>query len=138
MPPRKLAHQFAAVGNRCTKPVELLSIYPTLTEVCRLPGKPKQLEGHSLVPLLKDADANWPYFAITTHDGDNHAVRDDRYRYIRYADGSEELYDIDTDPNEWENLARDPKMKSVIARLAKAVPTNVADPPRPATKKSKN
>ncbi|MCH7725224.1 MAG: sulfatase, partial [Planctomycetes bacterium] len=130
VPPRKLAHQFAAVGNRCAKPVELLSIYPTLIEVCRLPGKPKQLEGHSLVPLLKDADANWPHFAITTHDGDNHAVRDDRYRYIRYADGSEELYDIDTDPNEWENLARDPKMKSVIARLAKAVPTNVADPPR--------
>ena len=56
----------------------------------------------------------------------NHAVRSDRWRYIRYADGSEELYDHDTDPNEWINLAADERLAQVIASHRKWVPETEA------------
>jgi hypothetical protein len=52
----------------------------------------------------------------------NHAVRDERWRYIRYADGSQELYDHQTDPNEWTNLANKPELTEVIARLKQYLP----------------
>jgi hypothetical protein len=41
-------------------------------------------------------------------------VRSEDWRYIRYADGSEELYDHRTDPNEWTNLAGYPRFAQVI------------------------
>ena len=87
----------------CSKPAELLDIYPTLLELTGLPTK-DDLEGHSLVPQLKDAKAIRPWPAITTHNHDNHGIRSEHWRFIRYADGSEELYDLRDDPNEWTNL----------------------------------
>jgi arylsulfatase A-like enzyme len=97
----------------CGKPAELLDIYPTLLELCGLP-KNKKLEGHSLVPQLKDANAprKWP--AITTHNHDNHGVRSEHWSFIQYADGTQELYDMRKDPHEWNNLAKDPKYSDVI------------------------
>ena len=97
----------------CGKPAELLDIYPTLLELCGLP-KNKKLEGHSLVPQLKDANAprKWP--AITTHNHDNHGVRSEHWSFIQYADGAQELYDMRKDPHEWNNLAKDPKYAEVI------------------------
>ncbi len=108
-------------GARCGKPAELLDIYPTLGELCGLPKK-DGLEGHSLVPQLKNANAprEWP--AITTHNHDNHGVRSEKWRYIRYADGSEELYDMVDDANEWKNLAKDPKYREVIGSHRKYLP----------------
>jgi len=104
------------------KPVELLSIYPTLIEVCRLSAR-DGLEGRSLVPLITDADAaDWRYPAVTTWAKNNHAVRSERWRYIRYRDDSEELYDHDADPNEWRNLAGDTKYADVIAAHRKWLP----------------
>jgi arylsulfatase A-like enzyme len=106
------------------KPVELLSIYPTLIELCGLSPNPL-LEGVSLRPLLENPNAHWEHVAITTLGQNNHAVRDDRWRYIHYADGSEELYDHQTDPNEWNNLASmkpAPSHARVIARLKKHLP----------------
>ena len=92
------------IKGKTNKPVELLSLYPTLIDLCELPGNPK-LEGVSLKPLLQDPKADWKHVAISTLGQNNHAVRDERWRYIRYADGSEELYDHQNDPNEWNNLA---------------------------------
>ncbi len=92
------------VKAQTDQPVELLSIYPTLIELCGLPANPK-LEGVSLRPLLDNPEADWEHVALSTLGQNNHAVRDQRWRYIRYADGSEELYDHRTDPNEWINLA---------------------------------
>ena len=106
---------------RCSQPAELLDIYPTLVDLCGL-EKRNDLEGHSLLPQLRDSGAKRPWPAITTHNQGNHTIRSDRWRYIRYADGSEELYDMQSDPNEWTNLASDPKYKEVVAQHKKWLP----------------
>ncbi|MFT5469153.1 MAG: arylsulfatase A-like enzyme [Verrucomicrobiales bacterium] len=111
-------------AGKSGKPVELLSIYPTLVDLCGLPQNPK-LDGVSLRPLLENPDAPWEHVAISTLGQNNHAVRDERWRYIRYVDGSEELYDHQTDPDEWYNLAEGeptPEHASVIARLREHFP----------------
>ena len=114
---------------QCAQPAELLDIYPTLVKLCGLPAK-SGLEGHSLMPQLKDAAVPRPWPAITTHNVGNHTVRTERWRYIRYADGSEELYDMPTDPHEWTNLAKDVKYADVIRDLAHWLPA-VNTPPVP-------
>ena len=99
--------------------------YPTLLELWVLPT-PDGVEGTSLGPLLKDPQASWSLPAITTYQRNNHAVRSEHWRYIRYSDGSEELYDHRTDPHEWTNVAARPEHRAVIAEHAKWLPaTNV-------------
>jgi arylsulfatase A-like enzyme len=110
-----------AAGGRCSSPAELLDLYPTLVELCGLPANPA-VEGHSLVPQLKDAGAPRAFPAVTTHGPDNHAVRSAAWRYIRYADGSQELYDEKADPNEWTNLAGDARYAGVIREHARGLP----------------
>ncbi len=68
----------------------MLDLYPTLVDMAGLPEK-EGLQGHSLVPQLKDPDAGRRWPAITTHNQGNHTIRTERWRYIRYANGSEEL-----------------------------------------------
>ncbi|MHC4800214.1 MAG: sulfatase, partial [Planctomycetota bacterium] len=80
----------AKAKSLCHQTVSLLDIYPTLIELCSLAPK-EELEGKSLVRLLKKPDAQWNRPVITTHGRNNHAVRDQRWRYIRYSDGNEEL-----------------------------------------------
>jgi arylsulfatase A-like enzyme len=117
-------------AGRSTRPVELLSIYPTLIDLAKLSPN-DELEGVSLRPLLENPEASWDHAAITTYKKNNHAVRTERWRYIRYADGTEELYDHQSDPNEWNNLAADPRYASVIADLKTHLPrTNVKQFPR--------
>lgn len=108
-------------AGRCTKPVELLDIYPTLIELCGLAQR-NDLEGVSLLPQLKKASAKRERPAITSHNQGNHAVRSERWRYIRYADGSEELYDLREDPDEWTNLAGDRKHARVLAEHRRWLP----------------
>ena len=103
-------------------PVDFMTIYPTLTDLCGIP-KPPHVEGRSLRPLLADAAAKWDEPALTTFRFQNHAARSAGHRYIRYADGSEELYDETADPNEWTNLAGKPELSGVKSDLAKAFPT---------------
>ena len=104
-----------------TRPAELLDLYPTLMELSGLVA-PANLEGHSLAALLKNPQAARAWPAITTHNRDNHAVRSERWRYIRYADGSTELYDMRKDPNEWTNLAQDNRYAGVIKAHARWLP----------------
>ncbi len=121
---------FAGPGiaaGRCTQPAELLDMYPTLLELCSMP-KNDRLEGHSLMPQLKNAAAKREWPAITTHNHDNHGIRSEKWRYIRYADGSEELYDMQRDPNEWHNLAGDDQYAEVIATHKKFLPQVNAKP----------
>jgi arylsulfatase A-like enzyme len=114
-------------GARCRRPAELLDIYPTLVELAGLPER-VGLEGISLVPQLKDANAPRERPAVTTHNHDNHGVRSEDWRYIRYADGSEELYDMAKDPNEWQNLAGDPEMAPVLEAHRRWLPPTSASP----------
>jgi arylsulfatase A-like enzyme len=116
-------------GQCCTRPAELLDMYPTLVELCGLAER-DDLEGTSLVPQLRDATAARERPAITSHNQGNHGVRSERWRYIRYADGSEELYDHQNDPQEWTNLAGDPKFASVLDEHRRWLP-EIDVPPAP-------
>jgi arylsulfatase A-like enzyme len=108
-------------GQRCLQPAELLDIYPTLIDLAGAP-KNNKLEGLSLVPQLNDAATKRERPAITSHNQGNHGIRSERWRYIRYADGAEELYDMIADPNEWHNLAAKPEHAAVIAEHKKWLP----------------
>ena len=111
------------------RPVGLVDVYPTLLDLCRLEADPAH-EGHSLAPLLAAPNAPWPHVTRTTFGPGNHAIRSQRWRYIRYADGSEELYDHDKDPNEWHNLAavepRQEEAEAAIRELRAALPEQEA------------
>jgi len=116
---------FAGPGVRpkqiCGKPAELLDIYPTLLDLAGLPANEK-LEGHTLTPQLEDKNAHREWPAITTHNHDNHGIRSENWRYIVYADGTEELYDMKNDPHEWNNVVSKPENKEIIAKLRKYIP----------------
>jgi iduronate 2-sulfatase len=103
------------------KPVELLSIYPTLLELCKLPAYDRN-EGKSLVPLMRNRDNQENHVAITTFGMNNHAVKSQRFRYIQYEDGKEELYDDTNDPNEFENLSGNTSYQDVIGRMKEYLP----------------
>lgn len=108
-------------GQRCTQPAELLDIYPTLIDLCQLPQR-SDLEGISLYPQLQKADTPRERPAITSHNQGNHGIRTEHWRYIRYADGSEELYDTRTDPQEWNNLAGNDGFDDIKAQLRRWIP----------------
>ncbi|QXD33762.1 sulfatase [Candidatus Pelagisphaera phototrophica] len=117
-------------GQICHRPVTLVDLYPTLTELCGLPA-PEHLEGKSLVPLLKKPKSKWDPALITYQQG-NHAVRSDRYRYIKYKNGDEELYDLEEDPNEWTNIAFRKGTAKIMKQHAAWLPTEDTEPIGPA------
>jgi len=119
-------------GGVCRRPVDFLCIYPTLCELAGLPV-PAHVEGRSIVSLLRDPAAAWEFPAISTYGYENHAVRTEDWRYIRYANGDEELYDERKDPYEWTNLARDPEFNAVKKKLAAWLPESAT----PASRKGR-
>jgi arylsulfatase A-like enzyme len=116
----------------CGRTVSLSDVYPTVLDLCGVPMK-AGLEGRSLSPLLSNPRAEWNHPAVTTYGQNNHSVRTERWRYIRYADGSEELYDRSADPMEWTNLAAKSGHEQTIALLRQSLPA-VNEPPSPAAK----
>ncbi|MFN3152964.1 sulfatase-like hydrolase/transferase [Bremerella sp.] len=115
----------------CDQPVNLVSLAPTLFELCGLPAS-KVHNGRSLTPLLKDTDSEWPHVSVTyLHTPGDYGLSDNRWRYVHYANGDEELYDIETDRYEWNNLADDPKYADKLAELRAKGPTQFADKPAP-------
>lgn len=108
-------------GTASERTVDLQSIYPTLTDLAGIPT-PRHVEGKSLRPLLENPQAEWSDPAITTFGYQNHAIRADGWRYIRYANGDEELYDENADPKEWTNLAQRAEFASKKAELAALLP----------------
>lgn len=124
-----LAPGVSRPGTVCERVVSYLDIYPTLVELCGL-APPRHPEGRSLVPLLRDPGAAWDSAAVSTWHPGNHGVRTEGWRYIRYADGSEELYDTRDDPHEWHNRAGDPALSDRKAALARHLPAKDAAPIR--------
>jgi arylsulfatase A-like enzyme len=118
-----------------SRPVNLLSLYPTLIELSGLPAKSDN-HGPSLVPLLEDPAADWNHVSIT-HLGEpgTFGLSAQGWRYLHYANGDEELYDVRNDPYEWTNLAADSKHTDKLAELRALAPKKFAPltPPRDET-----
>jgi arylsulfatase A-like enzyme len=106
------------------KPVNLLDIYPTLASLTGCEPPDGQLEGNDLTVLMRDPEAAWNKTSLTTFGYKNYGVRSERYRYIVYEDGSEELYDHENDKWEWRNLAADPEYAEIKTRMRKELPVH--------------
>ncbi len=118
-----------AGGERIERPVDLVHVLPTLADLCALdvPAAVRaRWDGRSLRPLLASSAAPWDAPALTTYGRGNDSLRTERWRYIRYADGSEELYDHAEDPDEWHNLARDAQTAELRRELAALLPRDPA------------
>ncbi len=112
-------------GLTCSRPVQLLDMYPTLVELCGLPANTMN-EGHSILRLIENPKRSWDHPALSFYGVGNIAIRNDQYRLIQYEDESMELYDMITDPNEWNNLALDATHRPTIDRLKNYIPQNWA------------
>jgi arylsulfatase A-like enzyme len=123
--PMIVAGPGAPAGQRSNRPVGLIDIYPTLLDLTGI-ERAAHLEGRSLTPLLADPAAEWNRPIRTSFGKGNYAVRSNRWRYIRYADGSEELYDRANDPRERHNLAEKDKYDNIKARLREHLPDTAA------------
>ena len=116
--------------STCERTVDLTTVYPTICDLAGLPV-PAHVEGKSIKSLLLDPQTSWDHPAITTWHRNNHAIRTERWRYIRYADGSEELYDHEIDPYEWKNLANDTMLQMTKEQLQSFLPQrNAPELPR--------
>lgn len=110
-------------GTISNQPVNLLSFYPTLTQLAGLPAKADN-DGPSLVPLLESPDADWPHVSITyLNKPGNYGLSDQRWRFIEYDNGDRELYDTENDRYEWTNLAERPEYAKRISQLHALAPT---------------
>ncbi|MEZ6139471.1 MAG: sulfatase [Zavarzinella sp.] len=106
----------------CQRFVSLQDVYPTLAELCNLKA-PTYVEGRSLVPLLKNPEAPWESTAITSWGDRYVSIRTEKFRYIRYRDDEEELYDHSKDPHEWTNQIKNKEYAAELIRLRSMVPT---------------
>jgi arylsulfatase A-like enzyme len=117
----------------CSQSVNLLSLFPTLLELCGLPAESHH-DGPSLVPLLRDPKTEWPHVSITyLADPGSYAVSGQRWRLIHYANDDEELYDVQTDPYEWSNLAPEAQHAGTLAELRALAPKSFAPKRAPST-----
>jgi uncharacterized sulfatase len=111
-------------GKTTPRLVEFVDIYPTLSDLCGLP-QAAGMEGQSFRPLLKNPQLPWKKSAYTIAQRGKgrfgRSIRTERYRYTEWDGGKEgvELYDHETDPHEWTNLARDPKASGKVEELKK-------------------
>lgn len=118
----------------CDRTVSLIDLYPTLVSLCGLPEK--ELDGLDFSPLLKDPKAAWERPGITVSSTGT-SVMGERWHYAQQLDGTEELYDLKTDPMEWRNLITNPEHAEIVAALKKWVPATRTKFDGPTHKKPK-
>jgi choline-sulfatase len=121
----------------CAEAVSLLDIFPTLVELSGI-KQPEQLDGLSLNSQLKNPKAERTKPVLISSYYENHSIRNKRWRYIRYKDGAEELYDHSIDKDEFTNLAKNPEYDSIKKSLAKWLPKNAALEVKKSSSKRKN
>ncbi|RXP62713.1 DUF4976 domain-containing protein [Lutibacter sp. HS1-25] len=102
--------------------VSLIDIYPTLVEYAGVKKPTHLLDGNSLVPLLKNPNLQWNHPSFTSYGEKYASIRNERYRYLNYPDGTEELYDLLNDPYEWTNIANDKNVEKIKEELKKQMP----------------
>jgi iduronate 2-sulfatase len=106
-----------ARGKICSSVIELIDVFPTVTELAGLP-LPAGLEGQSFVPLIQNPMHVWDRVAHTqSGEGRNRSICNGRYRYTQWADGTIELYDHEQDPGEWYNQVDNPAYKAIMTEL---------------------
>ena len=110
-----------ANGKACHRNVELVDIYPTLAELAGL-KPPEDLQGFSLVPLLKNPDSQWDHPAFTQVQRGaipGHSIRTEKWRYTEWNFGKAgtELYDESNDPHELHNLVNDTRYTETVRQL---------------------
>jgi arylsulfatase A-like enzyme len=115
-----------AAGRPRSTPVSTFDIYPTLIDLCGLPANPR-VEGASLRPLLENPRARRAP-VVSTHLPDTHCVISSEWRYITYADGTEELYNRRADRHEFTNLAANPRYSRLMQQLKAYTPPTSAPP----------
>jgi arylsulfatase A-like enzyme len=121
VPPKKARLEGFKPGSRCDAPVSLLDLYPTLIDICGL-QKRDELEGQSLLPLVRNPKKKWNEAVVASIGRGSHSVFAHPWRYIHYFDGSEELYDLRIDPEEWFNLADDPEYDKIKKDMLRHIP----------------
>jgi uncharacterized sulfatase len=125
-------------SKTCPRLVELVDLYPTLTQLCGL-KTPAGLDGKNFAPLLDDPQQPWKNAVFTVvaraEDRSEHvhnaeflgrAVRTDRWRYIEWDHGKRgrELYDRQSDPHEFRNVVDDPANAKVVSQLHRLLKNN--------------
>ena len=116
-----------ARGQDVSYTTTLIDIYPTLVEMCGLPEE-AGLEGESLARILKTGKSpGTSRSVLLPYDvPDSYAVINEAWRYIRYRDGAEELYDVRNDPHEWDNRAADVTLQPIKRALRARAPATFA------------
>ena len=105
-----------------SSPVELVDLYPTLSSLAAI-KTPEEVEGSDLTPILENPNYRVRETALSINNG--YALRGDAWTYIRYTDGAEEFYDMNSDPNQFQNLVNDPKAKDGVAEARAALNTRI-------------
>jgi len=127
IPSKDVESDYVSAGHTIDKAVSLLDLYPTLLDIIGLPSLHK-LDGRSLLPLITQPDMEWDYPVVTARNHDEFAIRSNRWRYIQYAQGGEELYEHVGDPDELINLAANFARNDIKQELQAYIPTNAATP----------
>ena len=108
-------------GKTCEAPVSLIDIFPTLIARAAI-EKPAYADGYDLTTLLTNPDTKKDTPALSTWGRGNYSLRSSKWRYTIYFDGSEELYDHDADPQEWDNPANQQGFEAVKSSLKQYLP----------------
>ena len=118
-----------ASGVETDVTASLIDMYPTFVEMCRLPQPHQNLEGKSIAATLADPAAAEDRSVYLPHmNPGEYAIINRDWRYIRYGEDGEELYDVQSDPNEWTNLAARPEHENLKTQMRELAPKSFAEP----------
>ncbi|WNJ19119.1 sulfatase [Pontibacter sp. G13] len=112
-------------GQRTSALASLQDLYPTISALAGL-EIPAHVHGQDLSPLLDDPQTPWPHAVLNTYGAGNHALRTDQFRYLRFNNGDQELYDLQQDPFEETNLAQDPAFQPTLEALDRQLNSKLA------------
>ena len=124
--PLMIYHPDAEGGKTVSTPVSLMDIMPTLLELTGA-SEPDGLNGSSLMSFLTGDGEEYTGKPPLTSMYGSFAIRSGDYRYIRYQDGSEELYNVVADPGQIINLAQNPDQATLLAALQTELLTAARD-----------